>query len=672
MKKGNVVMWVMLASTIVLFAVLTLVAQNDSRTVAPPPGAPAVDPEVTVAGPVGDEGRSSQGGPATNDPGAAVAAPKLDEATALTAPESSNAGQKPTGTAVDVNVVMKNSHLPGGSATEVAVTEPLKGVDTTEAMFDEATSNTNHQSANLISVALDDVPLLEVVRMFTRISAANIIATATNLHGNVTVNIQDVEWRPALESILSMHNLTLLETQPGSSIFTIGPKEVGKADPLVVTTRVLKFASASNVVNLITPLLDAAAKENITAFNSRNTIVVRATAAKTLDIEKVVKAIDMPRQQVYIEAKFVELSDSASKSLGVDWQSLDGFSTKPFGLSLNNLAWGRSETRDTTKSQKTSLLQTEDKTKTEMTRNNYDVYGTLTTEGQAGQSEGSGQFNSDGATKKTSASSDASTLKTTTIKDVRTAVLSVEDFNVVISALEKTDGASIVSNPKIIVANEELATIQIGKREPNIKGTVTAGQQGQANTTTYALDDKTPYFDYGVTVDVVPTINDASNITVKISPTLSRWSKDKTAPDGNTYPVTFTKTIKTIFSLENGKTAAIGGLTEVNENNITKKVPLLGDIPLIGKYLFQYQKKSKERTETIIFVTVGLANPEVITDKIGLPEDADLVHTHLLKKGYTKKDSEKQLQELKTALEKEWEAKAKKGAKTKKTGPTSK
>lgn len=684
MKKGNVVMWSMLAGTTVLFAVLTLVAQNETpATVAPP--AKEGEEAVVAAPPVaGEEVRASDGESRvpqesipTNDSVTGTTAPKLDEAKVLAAAEGAPAtGQKPPVKAIDVSAVLKDSTTEDGDTAVLTVDEkaPANNIVNAEEMFDEATSNTNRQSSDRISVALDDVPLLDVVRMFTRISGANIIATATNLRGNVTVNISEVEWRPALESILSMHNMTLTETTPASGIYTIGPKEVGKADPLVVTTRVLKFASASNVVALITPLLDTATKENITPFHSRNTVVVRATAAKILDVEKVIKSVDMPRQQVYIEAKFVELSDSASKSLGVDWQSLDGFSSKPFSMNLQNLAWGRSETRDTVKSQKTSLLQTEDKTKSEVSRQNYDVYGLLTAEGQAGQSEGSGSYNSDGTTRKTSASSDASTLKTTTIKDIRTAVLNVEDFKVVISALEKTDGASIVSNPKIIVANEEVATIQIGKQEPNIKGTVTPGQQGQANTTTYSLDEKQPYFSYGVTVDVQPTINDMSNITVRISPTLSRWSSDKTAPDGNTYPVTFTKTIKTIFSLESGKTAAIGGLTELNENNITKKVPLLGDIPLIGKYLFQYQKKSKERTETIIFVTVGLANPEAITDKVGLPDDADLVHTHLLKKTYTKKESEKKLQEVKIALEKEWEAKEKKGNKktTKKDGDNAK
>jgi type II secretory pathway component GspD/PulD (secretin) len=231
---------------------------------------------------------------------------------------------------------------------------------------------------------------------------------------------------------------------------------------------------------------------------------------------------------------------------------------------------------------------------------------------------------------------------TRSISEIRTAVLSADDFNVVLSALKQTHGVDIISNPKIIVANEETATIHIGENEPNIKGSVTAGQQGQANTTTYALDDVKPYFEFGVSLEVTPTINNDSNITVKITPKLSRFVRDKIAPDNNTFPVEATKTIKTVFRLESGRTAAIGGLTETQKRENTTKIPLLGDIPLLGKYLFSYTHDQKVQQETIIFVTVGLANPDKIQKNDGLPEDADLVHRHLIQKELPKESGQGQ------------------------------
>ena len=60
------------------------------------------------------------------------------------------------------------------------------------------------------------------------------------------------------------------------------------------------------------------------------------------------------------------------------------------------------------------------------------------------------------------------------------------------------------------------------------------------------------------------------------------------------------------------------------------KVPLLGDIPIIGKYLFTYTHKQHNQTETIIFVTVGLANPKTVLKEEGMPEETDLAKKHLL------------------------------------------
>jgi type II secretory pathway component GspD/PulD (secretin) len=232
------------------------------------------------------------------------------------------------------------------------------------------------------------------------------------------------------------------------------------------------------------------------------------------------------------------------------------------------------------------------------------------------------------------------------IEEVRTAVLGADDFRIVLSALKQLNGVTVVSNPKIIVANNETATIHIGEKEPNIRGSVTPGQQGQANTTTYTLDADEPYFNFGITVDVTPTVNTASNITLDIMPKLTRFVRDKVAPDGTSYPVTTTKEIKTVFAMESGKTAAIGGLTETSEREAEKKVPLLGDIPLLGKYLFSHKTTQMVQAETIIFVTVGLAMPQMILRETGLPEDTELVRKRLIRANVEKKAFEADLQQL--------------------------
>ena len=486
-------------------------------------------------------------------------------------------------------------------------------------------------TGSLINVTLDQVPLQDVVRMFTRITGANIIASASNLQGTVTVNLQDVEWKPALSAILEMHGLAMVERTTGSGVYSILPKQAGAPEPPTVTTFRLKYASVSNVTALVLALVPK--EGSVSPYPSLNALVVRTTAANMEEIRRVIESIDTPRQQVYIEAKFMELNDSAIKDLGIDWSVLQAYKIGA------DLGWQVTQNRGWNQSKDDKTSQWDKRQNVDTLNQRYDVNNVQYEESTKTFTEsppGSGIYVPqetktptrtvvDTIDKGKNITSEMDNGFTKAITDIRTATLSPAQFNLVISALKQLNGVSIVSNPKIIVANEEKAEIHIGQNEPNIRGTVTPGQLGQANTTTYQLDPLESYFKFGVTLDVVPTINTESNITVKISPTLSRFVSDKKAPDGNTFPVTSTKTIKTVFNLESGRTAAIGGLTETDEREAVTKIPLLGDIPVLGKFFFSHSHKEKTQQETIIFVTVGLANHELMTRDTGLPSDTQLV-----------------------------------------------
>jgi type IV pilus assembly protein PilQ len=472
---------------------------------------------------------------------------------------------------------------------------------------------------NVISVSLDDVPLQDVVRLFTRISGANIVAMSSNLQGKVTVNLQDVQWQPALGSILDMYSMMISEKIPGSGIYSIHQK---LTEPLVAQTIFLNYATVSNVITVVTPMIGR--EGSVSPFLNANALVVRASAANLNDVRKVITEIDKPRQQVYIEAKFLELTDSAIKNLGINWQSLEGFQ-----MGVGSLQWSVQESRDNTSSRSDKMSQVDKRGRTDEINQDFTVNGKPAPQSTTVVPGKGSRTISDSIDQSRTITRDDEKTSSKTFSDIRTAVLSADDFSIVLSALKQLSGVTVVSNPKIIVANEETATIHIGQNEPNIKGTVTAGQQGQANTTTYALDPVRPYFEFGVSLEVTPTINNDTNITVKINPKLSRFIANKVSPDGNTFPIEATKTIKTVFSLENGKTAAIGGLTETDDRDVTTKIPLLGDIPLLGKWLFSHTSTQKSQTETIIFVTVGIANPHDIQRDQGLPEDAALVQKHL-------------------------------------------
>ena len=103
--------------------------------------------------------------------------------------------------------------------------------------------------------------------------------------------------------------------------------------------------------------------------------------------------------------------------------------------------------------------------------------------------------------------------------------------------------------------------------------------------------------------------------------------------DGLTrFPIINTKSVRTIFSLGNGQTAVIGGLTTTADKELVKKVPILGSIPIL-KYLFSHTEKVKQQVETIIFVTVGIVDPDNPETTMGLPDGARLVQKRIDENG---------------------------------------
>lgn len=475
--------------------------------------------------------------------------------------------------------------------------EPVDAVDAVD--MDLVGEEAATAMDNLISVRLNKVGLEEAINLFAQLSGANIIVPELTDAAQISVNLKDVEWRPALQSILDSYDYELYQRVSGSNVYSVRRRPEGAPEPQVVETFKLNYATVPNAAALIRQLLPADAK--VSEFASRNMIVVKSSESRLSEVRAVLTSIDTVRQQVYIESKFMELSDGAQKDIGIDWQVLKGY-----GVSARSLSSAMSHTD-------------EDNTTTlERFRANGDRLELAEApEVIEGLSEPFYTYF-------------PTTEKTTSdlLSKVSTAVFDADTFSLMLSALQSSRGVNIVSNPKIIVANEELANISIVTKEPNLKQSRTESLNDTGDNITFELDKTNPWFEYGVKLDVVPSINTSSNITIKITPSLTRKEADKPAGD-NTYPVISEKSIETVFNLTSGQTAAIGGLTEVSESDIERKVPLLGSIPLLGR-LFSWEQTVSGQNETIIFVTVGLANTQEIVTETGLPADSELARRRVI------------------------------------------
>jgi type II secretory pathway component GspD/PulD (secretin) len=460
----------------------------------------------------------------------------------------------------------------------------------------------------LISVTLDSVPLQDVVRMFARISGANIVS-GTNLIGTVTVSLKDVEWQPALRTILDTAGMTLVMKSPG--IYSVVSKSEAAAAPVTIDTIQLRFTTVSNVLPVVQRML-VSSNSSVAAFPSANSIIVQETSERLAVIKDVVERIDRPRPQVFIEAKFVELNDEAIKNLGINWQSLAGYT-----ISARDLVWAYSEERNWDSSRVSTWNQLDSRQNIDTLTKTYDIDGILNNSQRSvvdtiDVSQDVGLDISDSFTK--------------SVADVRAAVLSAADFEVTLSALKQETGVSVVSNPRVLVASGETAKIHVGRKDPNYVTRQEPGASAGTVITRRELSETLPFVETGVRVDVRPTVNTETNITLKIIPELSRILAVEREGD---LPPIITRTITSEFNLESGKTVAIGGLTSSDDREVVNKVPLLGDIPLIGKYLFRHTRTERVQDEVIIFVTVGLASAESLHTSVGIPSGGRLIHRHM-------------------------------------------
>ena len=334
------------------------------------------------------------------------------------------------------------------------------------------------------------------------------------------------------------------------------------------------------------------------AFPESNSIMVTAPRIILDACEKSIGELDVEAQQVYIEARFVELSNNASHKLGIDWSMLDGMKG---GLSLN-AGWNERKM-----------------------------------EGVTSYNSETGDYIID-----TTKNANKSTANLSYVN----GTIGMDDLYIILRALEKSDDARTFANPKIIVSSGKKATVDMTTKYPN----VTVAVKRTINDSTQSIDldmkmaaipgedslmfAKEAFFSWGISLDVIPRISTNGLINVTIVPTISSLdtsvertgfiqSADSTGTSSK-YPVINVQRLLTEFSMSSGTTAVIGGLSRTIESQVDSGIPWLRDWWWIGPRLFGSKQRVKEQKEIIVFVTVGLVDPRRIEKDAGLPKNAVL------------------------------------------------
>ena len=338
------------------------------------------------------------------------------------------------------------------------------------------------------------------------------------------------------------------------------------------------------------------------AFHESNAIMITAPRLILDACERMIAELDVEARQVYIEARFVELSNNASHKLGIDWQMLDGMK----GSLALDAGWNERKMEGVTSYDSSTGKYTIDSTAAE----------------QGSKSANLSYVN---------------------------GTIGMSELSLILRALESSEDARVFSNPKIIVSSGKKAKVDMTEKYPNVTISAKRTSSGSSDSLDLSMNmaaipgedkfmfAKEAFFSWGIDLEVTPRISTNGLINVSIVPTISSrtdWvtagandTSDKESNAGSysaKYPVINVQRLITEFNMASETTAVIGGLSRTIETQKDNGIPWLRDIWWIGPKLFGSKVRVKEQREIIVFVTVGLINPRDMRNDAGLPKNAVL------------------------------------------------
>ncbi len=392
---------------------------------------------------------------------------------------------------------------------------------------------------------------LEILAEFTGL---NIIAS-DSVQGSVTLRLNEVPWDQALDVILQARGLAMrghgnvVWVAPAGELAALNEaaSAAANAEPLVYTQIPVNYAQAEEIAVLIegdrSHLLSA--RGSLRVDKRSNTLLIRDTETQLALIRDMLKTLDAPAQQVLIESRIVIASDDFTRSLGVKFgvQKVPGDQTG-WEMGVSGTAANASSALGGT----TPTLSSSDNSRLAVNLPATSAVGTL------GLAIGK--------------------LPVGVLLDLELSAAKIEGLT------------EIVANPRVITTNGKEAMIQQGLEIPYSSAT------GEGNTTT-------EFKEAVMELKVVPRITPDGQVIMDLS-----VKKDAAGSILCTgcEPSVDTREIKTQVMIADGETLVIGGIYEEMSTRNENKVPLLGDLPLVGG-LFRNKYDNNQKDELLVFVT---------------------------------------------------------------------
>jgi len=415
-----------------------------------------------------------------------------------------------------------------------------------------------------LSLNFQNIEVRAVLQLLADFTGLNLVASDT-VTGSLTLRLKNVPWDQALDIVLKSKGLGMRRT---GNVMMVAPSEeiaarekleleaqrqLEELSPLITEFVHINYAKAQDVAALLKAEKNSllSTRGNVTVDDRTNTLLVRDTGENLANIRRVISQLDVAVKQVLIESRIVIADDKFTKDLGVKF----GYSNTNFNRNTNEIftIGGKKEGdtvyNDALGNPRPTSFNTDDK-------ENYIVdlpFGTPTTRGAAlGLAVGK----------------------------LGSWLLQLE-----LDALQVEGRGEVLSNPRIITANQKEAVIEQGTEIPYQQATSSGATSVQFKKAVLSLK-------------VTPQITPDDRIVMDL-----KVSKDSVGAEVfNGVPTVDTKNVETQVLVNHGETVVLGGIYERNQRNQVERVPFFGELPVVGP-LFRSTSRRDDKTELLVFVT---------------------------------------------------------------------
>lgn len=408
-----------------------------------------------------------------------------------------------------------------------------------------------------ITVTWDKASIADVVAGFAAFSGKTIVL-GKDIKGEVTAEIKNQPWTEAFAAVLSTQGLQAIEL-PGGIIRVDSPAALASLDstePLTTRMIPVNYASASQLLPSVRSILSK--RGAVVSDTTTNSLIVTETKSRMGDVQDFVKGLDFRTPQVSIQAKIIFVDRTNIEDLGLKYDF--GAVRQGDGPFFNKL-----------------LQRTDPATGDPFGQNVVDLAG----DGVAGI-----------------ANADA-TITGAALNLVWTTTLGGFRFSSFLSALQSVELADVQAEPTITTVDNRQAQITVGEDVPVRvidAGTATGGQPPRATV---------QFRPTGITLNVTPHVTNNRQVLMQINAERSNIRLLASSDVGFTVQK---QAAQNQLLVNDGETAVIGGLTVTTITKNRTGIPLLVDLPLIGK-LFGFSHTQEQRQDLIILITPRIIDP---------------------------------------------------------------